>query len=223
MQIQLTSTDILYHGSNREVKVPDLLKAKRETDFGAGFYLTKDERMAKKWAAGKLTSIYNAYNIKTDDLKLHYFKLDTEWLDFVRDNRLSIENHKYDEYDVLIGPTADDMLFDTLRDYLNDTITSYETIRLMSALKYSEQIVLKTDKAVSRLTFLWSKELTGKEKLDYKKMHRADSSVSVEKTLELRRQMAREREAVMIRLAAQDHMPPEGSIRTSDSQQKEEL
>ena len=39
----------LYHGSNVEVKRGDFSKSREDIDFGIGFYLTEDERMAKKW------------------------------------------------------------------------------------------------------------------------------------------------------------------------------
>lgn len=41
---------ILYHGSNTEVKNPQILRSRRLLDFGAGFYLTSDYEQAKKWA-----------------------------------------------------------------------------------------------------------------------------------------------------------------------------
>lgn len=41
---------ILFHGSNVEVKVPQIIKSKRLLDFGTGFYLTSDFEQAKKWA-----------------------------------------------------------------------------------------------------------------------------------------------------------------------------
>lgn len=41
---------ILYHGSNIEVKNPQIIKSRRLLDFGAGFYLTSDYAQAKKRA-----------------------------------------------------------------------------------------------------------------------------------------------------------------------------
>ena len=41
---------ILYHGSNIEVKNPQIIKSRKLLDFGAGFYLTSDYGQAKKWA-----------------------------------------------------------------------------------------------------------------------------------------------------------------------------
>lgn len=41
---------ILYHGSNIEVKNPQIIKSRRLLDFGVGFYLTSDYEQVKKWA-----------------------------------------------------------------------------------------------------------------------------------------------------------------------------
>ena len=40
---------ILYHGSNIEVREPQLLKTQRNLDFGKGFYTTSDFEQAKSW------------------------------------------------------------------------------------------------------------------------------------------------------------------------------
>ena len=41
---------ILYHGSNVEVKNPQIIDSNRALDFGKGFYLTSDVEQAKRWA-----------------------------------------------------------------------------------------------------------------------------------------------------------------------------
>ena len=48
----------LYHGSNVEVKNPDLNYSNRGRDFGNGFYLTSSLEQAKSWAKHR-THIYN--------------------------------------------------------------------------------------------------------------------------------------------------------------------
>ena len=40
----------LYHGSNIEVKNPQILESDRKLDFGTGFYLTTSYEQAEKWA-----------------------------------------------------------------------------------------------------------------------------------------------------------------------------
>ena len=40
----------LYHGSNAEVRQPEILPRLRALDFGAGFYLTSNQEQAIRWA-----------------------------------------------------------------------------------------------------------------------------------------------------------------------------
>ena len=112
----------LYHGSNVEVKRGDFSKSREDIDFGIGFYLTEDERMAKKWACSRAKSILNCYTINLANLSTYQFGLDEEWLLYIKANRIREDGcedilSKYSEYDVLIGPTADDKLFDTVQLY----------------------------------------------------------------------------------------------------------
>ena len=44
---------LVYHGSNMEVKQPDVNHSKKYLDFGEGFYVTIYEEQAKKWAKRK--------------------------------------------------------------------------------------------------------------------------------------------------------------------------
>lgn len=54
---------ILYHGSNVVIKNPISTKGRSDVDFGAGFYLTADKNMARKWASNKNQSIVNVYEV----------------------------------------------------------------------------------------------------------------------------------------------------------------
>ena len=40
----------LYHGSNVEVKNPQVFESDRKLDFGTGFYVTTSCEQAEKWA-----------------------------------------------------------------------------------------------------------------------------------------------------------------------------
>lgn len=169
----------LYHGSNAIVKKPDLSLSREDIDFGIGFYLTTDINMAKKWASSKAKSIVNTYSICTDNLNIYTFSLDKEWLEYIRacreygDEIQEIKN-RYNEYDILIGPTADDKLFDTVQQYLDGELSSETAVKYLNVAGYANQIVLKTQKAVDAITFVTSKELYGLEKQQIKQISRQD-------------------------------------------------
>lgn len=155
----------VYHGSYTEVRNPDLKHTRTDIDFGPGFYLTEDKKMAEKWAVGRNTSVMNAYELDCANLNVVHFGLTKQWLDFIAYNRgFSDKALDCSGVDVLIGPTADDKMFNTLTSYFGGFLSVQETIEFLNIAGYSEQIVLKTEKAVRQLSFINSKELKGLQK-----------------------------------------------------------
>lgn len=77
--------NILYHGTGATFENPDLDNSREDVDFGVGFYTTQNKEMAKKWASSKRKSTINTYSFnRIGDLKIYTFKLDEEWLDFLK-------------------------------------------------------------------------------------------------------------------------------------------
>lgn len=64
---------VLYHGSNVEVREPELIPSKRLLDFGAGFYLTSDFEQAKKWAIRTVNNYLKGYF--SEDIAIQLFLL----------------------------------------------------------------------------------------------------------------------------------------------------
>lgn len=151
----------LYHGSNIEVREPKILKSNRALDFGTAFYMTSDYEQAKKWA--KLTAdrkksgspIINEFEF--DDTKLieleviHYEAATKEWLKFVSACRS--EQRSGEEYDIIIGPVADDRTFDVISLYLIGVYDENEAIRRLLPFKLKDQYAFKSEKALALLTF----------------------------------------------------------------------
>lgn len=189
----------VYHGSSETVDKPDLEHSRVDIDFGVGFYLTEDEKMAKKWASSKNNSVVNKYELSLSGLKVYEFSLDKEWLDYVKSNRMMSEKGKFKDYDVLIGATADDKLFDTIREYLDETMNAEETIETLNVLGYSQQIVIKSEKALENIQFISSKELHSLEKQSYRNLLVSDRKIASAKTLELKKKFAYIREKALQR------------------------
>lgn len=158
---------ILYHGSDMVIENPSSGKGRKDMDFGVGFYLTEDKRMAQKWACNKVTSIVNEYDADLSELKVKYLKADEEWLDYVVYNRTNEGEIPFDDtqFDVIAGPTADDKLFTTLDLYADGVISKEQTIKTINCMNYSQQVVFKNDEAIKKaLVFKVAKELRGLEK-----------------------------------------------------------
>ena len=108
----------LYHGTNCTFKKPLIHKCLAYKDFGRGFYLTENPKMAKDWGRKKNPIDYhvNFYEVEDDfeaqiereGLSVKRFSADAEWAEFVYHNRE--EEHYVHEYDVVIGPVADNKI-----------------------------------------------------------------------------------------------------------------
>ena len=136
MNILPRISDTLYHGTTYFFTSVDVTKGKSNKDFGKGFYMS----VGKSQAIGMMNKKYNEairrskskdpsqfekhlYEIKLNkailpDLKIKYFfEADMEWLDFVLDcrNKGDIPH----DYDLVIGPTADDNTSVCLKNYFD--------------------------------------------------------------------------------------------------------
>lgn len=155
-----TSNDntLLYHGSNKIVTNPKILVSGFYKDFGYGFYCTKMEKQAKRWAMNKKGKhIVNIYQYTTsNNLNAKLFESMTEeWLDFI----VSCRNGGTHQYDIVEGPMADDTIWDYIEDFLAGAITRTAFWELVKFKYPTHQILFCTDKALKYLKFERSYEL----------------------------------------------------------------
>ena len=151
----------IYHGSNVEVREPKILKSNRALDFGTAFYMTSDYEQAKKWAhltTGRKksgTPTVNEFEFDdehTNKLEvLRFGSADKEWLRFVSACRS--EQWNGEEYDIIIGPVANDRTFDVISLYLIGVYDEDEAIRRLLPFKLKDQYAFKSEKALELLTF----------------------------------------------------------------------
>lgn len=153
----------LYHGSNIEVSKPQILESDRRLDFGKGFYLTSSYEQAKRWAeltvkrreTGKATvSVFDFDDISVSDLKiLHFTQAQKEWLEYVTLNRKNqiIPN---DNYDIVIGPVANDRTMPVISLYFAEIYDIEETIKRLMPQKLCDQYTFRTEKAIKKLKFV---------------------------------------------------------------------
>ena len=179
----------LYHGSAAEVRNPDIRKSRSDIDFGIGFYMTADFLMAKKWACNKYDSYLNTYSLDLSNLRVKQLHPDVEWLDYVTFNRTLGEcGSPFDDtqYDLIIGPTADDKLFVIADMYIDGLIRAEDAITIMNCMQYRDQYVLKNQDAINQaLSFQNAKKLYGLEKAQLREQFRTDSRTAAERTRKL--------------------------------------
>lgn len=203
---------IVYHGSSEIVTLPDLEHGRKDIDFGLGFYLTKDKRMAEKWASGKDPSMNNVYELSLDGLNVVNLGLSRQWLEFVSYNRGYSKDKQFDisGIDVIVGPVADDKMFETINAYLKGDLSTERTIQYLNIAGYSDQIVLKTDKAIQNLTYIKSKEIFGQQKALLKAQVVADRR-KASQDLEQFKKMDRQSQHSVERLVSDENSRTEDS------------
>lgn len=163
---------ILYHGSANVIEKPELGKGNRKNDYGLGLYCTEHLELAKEWACstGK-DGFVNCYELNGTDLSIcdltsHHI---LNWMAILLENRTfdlsaglaSVANDyilktflpEYRDFDIIRGYRADDSYFSFAKAFLNNSLSLEELAKAMKLGKLGEQVVLKSEKAFSALTF----------------------------------------------------------------------
>lgn len=151
----------LYHGSDVEVKVIDLGWSLMYKDFGPGFYVSADQKQAESFAKYKAdrpkslthTPIVSVFEIDdtclTDNsLRIKRFEgYSEEWIEFIDVYRVSRDT----EYDLVIGPIANDDVRTSFALYQMGEITKIELLEKLKYKQVTYQYCFKTEDAVAKL------------------------------------------------------------------------
>lgn len=153
----------LYHGSNVDIKQIDLTLSKPDKDFGQGFYLTDIKEQAFDMAKrrcrilGTGEPIVNAYQfdeelLNNGSLKLKRFSQPSvEWAKFIVRNRHASRDNFHHDYDVVIGPIADDGVAFQLSRYERGWISIEALAEELKYKKLNRQYYFGTEKAINYL------------------------------------------------------------------------
>lgn len=156
----------LYHGGEAPVKVPRVVspKAIRPLDFGSGFYTTTSQDQARKWIGIRLRQhAYEAgcvshFTVDRDAFEKSGLKMlifhgpEEAWFDFVMDNRHTA-GFAHD-YDIVMGPVANDNVYETLTLLEDGIITKPEAIARLKTYKLVDQVLFHTEAALKFLHFV---------------------------------------------------------------------
>ncbi|MBR5633932.1 MAG: DUF3990 domain-containing protein [Prevotella sp.] len=149
----------LYHGTNSDIEAIDLTKGLRHKDFGKGFYLTPDKttaiRMAQKKArlfggeATLLTYEFDEAAMHSDlNIKIFPEKASVEWLLFVDANRDRKNIESIHDYDIVVGPIADDGVVLQLTNFREGIYSPEQAAELLQDRYLDQQYYLGTEKAL---------------------------------------------------------------------------
>ena len=152
---------ILYHGTNIDFNVINLDKSNKYKDFGKGFYLTDIRSQAEELAAKK-SRLFGGYPViqeyefdenmlQAGDLQVLTFSSPSPlWADFIFKNRNRHIQFSHD-YDIVIGPIADDGVAYLLGRYEEGTLTIDELSKELDYKKLNNQYFFGTEKAIKYL------------------------------------------------------------------------
>lgn len=153
---------ICYHGSDTVVDAPKILAARRPLDFGEGFYVTTNNEQARAWAKKvafrnnsgfKCVNIYefDFSNAETELTVVRFSAADESWLDFICANR----SGKYiGEYDIVIGPVADDRVYRVVVEYENGDIDKEKALKDLKTEALCDQILFHTERSLEYLKYI---------------------------------------------------------------------
>ena len=153
----------IYHGSDTPVKNPRILISNRLLDFGEGFYSTSSLEQAQRWAKRvrernktkeEVVSIYEFDADKAEkDLKIIKFDSpDSKWLHFISSCRSGKEAGL--EYDIVIGPVANDNVYATIQLFETGLLSEAETVIRLKVEQIFDQILFHTEKSLQYCTYL---------------------------------------------------------------------
>ncbi len=142
---------ILYHTGKMEIKNPDIHYGRKNADFGWGFYLTPDKDFTYRWA--RKNAVVNVYELDETGLDIYVFSRDEEWYRYIFDNRRGNDRLTAD---VIIGPIANDTIYDMLGIISSGFLKTEEALKLLSIGPEYTQVAIKTEKAAKNLRFISS-------------------------------------------------------------------
>lgn len=157
----------LYHGSNVEVRNPNLRYGRNTTDFGKGFYTTTQKEQAEKWTeikldraktGKKIVSVFEVDDalIANPELRIREFHgVDADWLNFV----VNCRKGQVHDFDLVFGPVANDKVFTTVNLFESGVLSVEAAILQLKAYKTYDQLSFHTERVIGALRFVESYEV----------------------------------------------------------------
>ena len=145
---------ILYHTSDQEIRRPDIHHGRKNADFGWGFYLTLDREFTYRWT--RENAVVNEYELDEAGLLIHRFSRDIDWFQYIFHNRRLQDGLTAD---VIIGPIANDTIFDTLGIISSGFMEPDDAMKLLMIGPEYTQVAIKTERAAGQLHWIRSEKI----------------------------------------------------------------
>ena len=151
----------LYHGSNVEIETVDLARGRRGKDFGKGFYANPDYMQAVAFCSNVIrregSGVPTVTSFEFDESALDVLNVkrfdgySKEWAEFILMNRNNTSDEPAHQYDIVIGPIADDGVGTQIRRLSRGFITFDAFLEELKYSKVSIQYFFGTEEALKYL------------------------------------------------------------------------
>lgn len=143
---------LLYHGSKSGLQGEIQPRARKQCDFGSGFYMGTDPMQPLTLICDFENAKFYVVSIEIENLSVMDVPADLNWAFLVAYHRGKMNNIKgtafYEKYaammngrDVIIGSIANDRMFVVLDDFFKGNITDTALVQSLSALELGRQYV----------------------------------------------------------------------------------
>lgn len=167
---------ILYHGSRGGIDGSIKPISRVRSDFGAGFYMGENPEQAKGLVVEDAEPYFYTLKFKLSEIpEEKILKLnENDWLYVILANRKKCSDfnelplcsnilNKLSDYDVIIGPIADDRMNEAMKRFTDYGLTDKGLQACLKHVKYGNQYVAKTEFACSKIEIISERQLYGKE------------------------------------------------------------
>ena len=151
----------LYHGSNVEIESIDLARGRRGKDFGKGFYANPDYMQAVEFCFSVIrregVGVPTVTSFDFDESALNVLNVmrfdgySKEWAEFILLNRNNTSDVPAHDYDIVVGPIADDGVGTQIRRLSRGFITFDAFLEELKYSKVSIQYFFGTEEAIKYL------------------------------------------------------------------------
>ena len=151
----------LYHGSNVEIESIDLALGRRGKDFGKGFYVNPDYMQAVEFCSSVIrregVGVPTVTSFDFDESALNILNVmrfdgySKEWAEFILLNRNNTSDVPAHDYDIVVGPIADDGVGTQIRRLSRGFITFDAFLEELKYSKVSIQYFFGTEEAIKYL------------------------------------------------------------------------
>ena len=174
------NTKTLFHGSKDGLYEVTHTGARDSCDFGNGFYLGESFSQALAFVFGNKKSSIYSFEYSLEDLRIKKFDCSLDWMlaicyyrgtldAFLPHERISNIVKEVEAADLIIAPIADNKMFYTMAQFTEGEINADVALHSLSASNLGLQYVIKTEKALSKLTPVEKYYLCNPEREDCRK------------------------------------------------------